>query len=300
MARLRLTRKQILAFRRNVGALDQRLPAGRRSLLQAAWAGLQDSMPRAALLSIHARVEGAGPSAWDDPSLVQVWGPRYQVYVVAGRDLAVFTLSRLPDAGKIRRRADDLAPRVHQLLDGERMRYGDAGRALGVHGNMLRYAALTGTLAIRWEGARQPLVWTVPVPELTRVEATRELARRFLHILGPGDRGRVREWAGIGAREALHAFEELSSELVEVLTPVGEASLLASDESVMRAAPPPRPLRDCSRAAMPTPCAARRGTRAPRSGRGAAGRAVDAACVAGRAARRQARSSARGAARSVR
>ena len=81
MTTLKLTRAQILAFRRRVGALDQRLPAGRRSLRPAAWAGIQDSMPRAAVMSIHARVEGAGPTAWDDPALVQVWGPRYQVYV---------------------------------------------------------------------------------------------------------------------------------------------------------------------------------------------------------------------------
>ncbi|HEY5859248.1 MAG TPA: hypothetical protein VIX62_03075, partial [Actinomycetota bacterium] len=85
--RLQLTRAQILGFRRRVGALDERLPRGRRSLRRAAWAGLQDSMPRAALLSIHARVEGTGSSAWEDPSLVQVWGPRYHVYVVAERDL---------------------------------------------------------------------------------------------------------------------------------------------------------------------------------------------------------------------
>src|SRR5580765_1554839 len=98
--RLDLTRSQVLAFRRRVGALDQRLPAGPTSLRRAAWAGLQDSMPRAALLSIHARVEDAGPSTWEDPSLVQVWGPRYHVYVVATRDLAVFSLGRLPAGGK--------------------------------------------------------------------------------------------------------------------------------------------------------------------------------------------------------
>jgi len=57
-----LTRAQILAFRRHVGALDERLPLGARSLRRAAWAGLQDSVPRAALLSIHARVERAHPS----------------------------------------------------------------------------------------------------------------------------------------------------------------------------------------------------------------------------------------------
>ncbi len=238
-ALLKLTRAQILAFRRRVGALDQRLPAGRRSLRQAAWAGLQDSMPRAALLSIHARVEGAGPFAWDDPSLTQVWGPRYQVYVIAERDLAVFTLSRLPDTGMIRRRADDLAPRLHDLLGGERMRYDDAGQALGVHGNMLRYAALTGTLAIRWEGARRPLVWTVPAPTITRVEATLELARRFLHVFGPSGPEAFAKWAGLGAKEAVSAFDELAGELLPVQTPVGAASLLTSDEAAVREAPAP-------------------------------------------------------------
>ena len=54
--RLVLTRSQILGFRRAAGALDRRLPPGPDSLRRAAWAGLQDSMPRAALLSIHARV----------------------------------------------------------------------------------------------------------------------------------------------------------------------------------------------------------------------------------------------------
>jgi len=59
---LDLSRSQILAFRRRVGALDTRFPRGRRSLRRAAWAGLQDSMPRAALLSLHARVTGTEPT----------------------------------------------------------------------------------------------------------------------------------------------------------------------------------------------------------------------------------------------
>src|SRR5688572_5922156 len=122
-SRLDLTRPQILAFRRHVGALDQRLPRGRRSLRRAAWAGLQDSMPRAALLSIHARVEGTEPSTWEDPSLVQVWGPRYSAYVVAVRDLAVFTIGRLPETGKTRQTADDLAARLRTFLGEAGMRY---------------------------------------------------------------------------------------------------------------------------------------------------------------------------------
>src|SRR6266566_5900036 len=110
--RLDLTRPQILAFRRQAGVLDERLPRGPRSLRHAAWSGLQDSMPRAALLSIHARVEGTEPSTWEDPSLVQLWGPRYSAYVVAARDVAIFSLARLPDDAGPRRVAEDLANRV--------------------------------------------------------------------------------------------------------------------------------------------------------------------------------------------
>ena len=66
--------------------LNTRLPGGQGSLRQAAWAGLQDSMPRAALLSLHARIAGVDSATWEDPSLVQLWGPRYSVYVVAKRD----------------------------------------------------------------------------------------------------------------------------------------------------------------------------------------------------------------------
>ena len=88
-ARLRLTRSQILAFRRHAGGLDERLPRGQDSLRRAAWAGLPDSMPRAALHSIHARVAGTEASTWEDPSLVQLWGPRFSVFVVAARALGV-------------------------------------------------------------------------------------------------------------------------------------------------------------------------------------------------------------------
>ncbi|HEU4671903.1 MAG TPA: hypothetical protein VFS32_03310, partial [Candidatus Limnocylindrales bacterium] len=97
--RLALGRDEILAFRRRVAALDERLPLSAESLRRAAWAGLQDSMPRAALLSIHARVEDTRPTTWEEPPLVQTWGPRFSAYAVASDDLAPFTLGRLPDDG---------------------------------------------------------------------------------------------------------------------------------------------------------------------------------------------------------
>jgi hypothetical protein len=101
--RLRLTRTQVLAFRRAVQALDERLPHDTSSIRRAAWAGLQDSMPRAALLSLHARVEGTTSTTWEAPSLVQLWGPRYSAFVVDARDAPVFTVGRLPETGSTRR-----------------------------------------------------------------------------------------------------------------------------------------------------------------------------------------------------
>ncbi len=192
-------------------------------------------MPRAAVLSIHARVEGTEPSTWEDPSLVQVWGPRYHVYVVGARDLAIFTLGRLPESGKTRRTADDLAERLQASLAGAGMRYDEAGQAIGVHGNSLRYAALTGTVVIRWEGARLPTVWTVPAPQMEAWAATLELARRYLHVFGPTTADAFAEWAGIARRRGSDAFEALGSSLAPVRTPVGDAWILTRDEDVFRA-----------------------------------------------------------------
>ncbi|HEX7495809.1 MAG TPA: crosslink repair DNA glycosylase YcaQ family protein [Candidatus Limnocylindrales bacterium] len=230
-ARLQLTREQILTFRRSVGALDERLPPGPESLRRAAWAGLQDSVPRAAVLSIHARVHGTGPQAWEDPSLVQLWGPRFAVYVVAAIDHPVFSLGRLPDGGQGLRTADDLARRLHLFLDGRKMTYSEAGHALGVHPNSLRYAAATGTVLIRWDGARQPTIWTVPPPDVDPREARLELARRYLHVFGPATPTAFAAWAGIRPRAAGRAaFDALSGSLTPVRTPAGDAWILTGDE----------------------------------------------------------------------
>jgi hypothetical protein len=232
---LELTRGQILAFRRRVSALDERLPRGARSLRRAAWAGLQDSMPRAALLSINARVEGAHPSSWEDPSLVQVWGPRFCTYVVPAQDHALFTLGRLPDDAGARARAEEIAARLHAFLDGRVMSDGEAGRALGVNSNLFRYAAPTGTVLIRWEGARAPTVWTVPRPDVDPHAARRELARRYLHVFGPATPASFATWAGIGPVEAGAAFDGLKRSLTPVRTPIGDAWILTRDEPLLRA-----------------------------------------------------------------
>jgi hypothetical protein len=236
--RLGLTRAQILAFRRTVGALDERLPPGPDSLRRAAWAGLQDSMPRAALLSIHARVEGTQPSTWEDPSLVQLWGPRWSVYVIPKRDHAVFSLGRLPDDARGRRVAEEMAASLQSFLNGRKLPDREAGAALGV-GNGIRYAAPTGTVVIRWEGARAPTIWTVPRPRVDPADARVELARRYLHVFGPATAVSFAQWAGIGPAAGRAAFESLTRSLTPVRTPIGDAWILAGDEATFRADPPP-------------------------------------------------------------
>jgi hypothetical protein len=235
-ARLQLTRRQILAHRRKALALDERLPQSPPSLETAAAAGLQDSMPRAALLSIHARVAGIGPMAWAEPPLIQVWGPRYSAFVIAERDLAVFTLGRLPDEPKARRRAEDIADRLEGALGGQQMDCRDAARMVGMHPNTLRYAAPTGRFLIYWDGARQPQIWSVPAPDVHPADARLELARRHLHLFGPATADSFASWAGVRPRAAAGTFEALAAELVPARTPFGEAWVLASDETSFRSA----------------------------------------------------------------
>jgi hypothetical protein len=191
-------------------------------------------MPRAALLSLHARVEGVESSTWEDRALVQLWGPRYSTYVVPRRDFALFSLGRLPEDAKGRLRAERMAARMHAHLGGTRMTDRELGRAIGV-GNAMRYAAPTGTVAIRWDGARAPTVWTVAAPAIDPADACRGLARRYLHLFGPTTAEGFARWAGISRRSAANAFASLERSLLPVRSPLGDEWLLADDEPEMRA-----------------------------------------------------------------
>ena len=233
-APLALSRSQILAYRRAAQGLEERLRPGPDSLHSAAGVGLQDSVPRSALHSLHARVERVAPDAWEDPALVQVWGPRYTAYVVPAGEHAPFTLGRLPERGRLRERAEELAARLAEHLGGRTSLMDDAGSALGVHPNSLRYAALTGTVLIRWNGARQPTVWTVPRPEMDPAEALQQLVRRYLHAYGPSSLDAFVRWGGLDPLAASAAFDALDESLLAVRTPLGGARILAADEPAMR------------------------------------------------------------------
>jgi hypothetical protein len=182
---------------------------------------------------LHARIEGVEPSTWEDPSLAQLWGPRYSTYVVPRQDFALFSLGRLPEDAKSRARAERIAELMHAGLRGGRMTDRELGSAIGV-GNAMRYATTTGTIAIRWEGARAPLVWTVPAPDIEPADARRELARRYLHVFGPTTAESFARWAGISLASGRAAFASLEESLLAVRTPLGDEWLLAEDEAAVR------------------------------------------------------------------
>jgi hypothetical protein len=160
------------------------------------------------------------------------------VYVVPARDRAVFTLGRLPDAARRRQRAEDMAARMHSYLAGRRLKDNDVQKALGV-GNAVKYAAPTGTVLLRWDGARAPTIWTVPRPEIDPLEARSELARRYLHVFGPATPEAFGTWAGVGGGEARATFVALSKALTAVQTAIGAGWILARDEPELRKPPGP-------------------------------------------------------------
>jgi hypothetical protein len=126
------------------------------------------------------------------------------------------------------------ADRLEAFLAGRRMPFGEAGRGMGVVPNALRYAAPTGRVMIRWDGARQPIVWTVPAPEMDPAAARRELLRRYLHVFGPSTLEGYLDWAGIRSARGSRTFKAMTPTLVPVHTPVGEGWILAEDEAAFR------------------------------------------------------------------
>ena len=207
-------------------------------------------MPRAALLSIHARVEGTGPSTWEDRSLVQLWGPRFSAYVVAGarsrgllaweaprrrRPPALRTGRRGTSARLPRRPNDDLrrggsrarrAPQLAQVRGADRHGPDPLGRrpaADRLDGGAARHATRP------WlDSSSRAGICTSSVPRRPPAFA---------------------QWAGITPAVGRAAYHALAGSLTPVRTPVGEAWILAADEATFRTAGRAcRPGRGCSRA----------------------------------------------------
>src|SRR5215831_7305889 len=211
MATLAVSRRKALAFRQLASHLHGRLP--HRRLVDAVFAGLQDSSPRSALLSLHARVHGISSSDWEDPQLVQIWGPRGADYVVSKEDVGVFTLGRLPrsHAGVIE--VLSAMRRVSSVLKRSEGRGKTPSNISRRHLQDLRLASITGRLRIRWDASR--ISWWMVDPPTTELEHARlELARRFLRSQGPSDPESFAWWSGVSLTDAKHTFQLIEDELL--------------------------------------------------------------------------------------
>jgi len=243
-----ITRENVLAFRQRATYLDNRLPTGR--LVEAAFAGLQDSAPRSAVLALYARVKDVSPSAWKDPRFVQVWGPRGAVYVVPGHDVPVFTLGRSPRnpvLGAAVRAAAEKAKRAFRAQPAQPERV-LSDRALGLNFRDLRIASMTGAVRIEWDGASTS--WRLVEPPTEAAEPARlELARRFLRSVGPSTPKEFAWWSGGWAgsfgsatlgelSDAQQTFSSLDNELTEVELEGRKRWALRTDRSRLERAVP--------------------------------------------------------------
>jgi Winged helix DNA-binding domain len=192
-----------------------RLAAGGASLAEAAWGGLQDSAPRAGLLALHARADGVAPDAWEAPELAQVW-LRQADHLVPREDAGVFTVGARPRDPTWAGAVDSLADAALAALPAP----GAAGRRdTRAVANalpelpapvLLRAVGVSGRVLIRWDTRTTELV-PVELPGCDPAEARRELARRFLHRLGPAGAAHFARWAGVPRADAAATWDELDA-----------------------------------------------------------------------------------------
>jgi hypothetical protein len=237
---LPLSRDQVLRFRARASHLHRKLPGG--AYAEAAWGGLQDTVPRSGVISLHARVEKTQPDAWEDPSLVQIWFRAGADYVVPRRDVGVFTLGSAPRDPDKSAALESLADAVHRATGGALTKVRDLPPELrGAPTWGARRSSPTGRVHIRWD-ARDVWVIPVPRPEVDVEDARRELARRFLHWFGPASLRRLTLWSGVSPADARTTWAAIRDELVETAIdgdPAAEARfILAADIDAIRSAPP--------------------------------------------------------------
>src|SRR2546427_2915741 len=243
-----ITRENLLSSRQRATYLHARLPHSR--LVNAAFAGLQDSAPRSAVLALHARVRDVSPSAWKDPRFVQVWGPRGAVYVIPAHDVAVFTLGRSPRNPVLRAAVSAAAEKATRAFRARAAQPGRvlSDRAAGVNFRELRIASMTGALRIEWDGATPS--WRIVEPPTEAPEPARlELARRFLRSVGPSTPQEFAWWSGGWAgsfgsstrgelSDAQQTFRSLEKELAEVELEGQKRWVLRPDRSRLEHAVP--------------------------------------------------------------
>jgi Winged helix DNA-binding domain len=231
-----VSREQVVRFRARVSHLHEKLPAG--SFAQAAWGGLQDSVPRAGVISLHARVEETKPNSWEDPSLVQIWFRGGADYIVPRDDVGIFTLGSFPRDPAEGRRLERLADDIHRAIEGEMRSVREVYSALPAEQQrQVRFTGMTGRIHIRWDASN---IWLIPVerPDIDVEDARLELTRRFLHWFGPTTVQRLARWTGVQRDDAAATWKGLEKGLIAVQVDGEERFMLAADMDALVGAEP--------------------------------------------------------------
>jgi hypothetical protein len=178
MKSVAVTREQVIAYRARINHLDERLP--RERCAAAAHNGLQDSVPRGGLVSLHARVNGAQPDSWEHADLAQIWFRGGADYIIPRRDIGLFTLGSQPRDPDLVAEMERLAHAVHDYCAGRMLPVREVAEGLGLERPLsIRATAMTGRVLIRWNASN---IWLIPTdrPEMDAEHARMELARRFM------------------------------------------------------------------------------------------------------------------------
>ena len=228
--------ERVLAFRARASHLDTRLAAG--SYVSTTHGGLQDTVPRAGLVGLHARIEGVQPSDWNHPSLCQIWFRGGADYIVPRSDIAPFTRGTLPRDQAKRAAIERAAERVVEFLAGREVKTREVTEGVGFPDHMaIRQTSRSGRVLIRWN-ASTIFAYECERPDVDDEDARLELGRRFLRWFGPQTLDRFRWWAGIEAKDAAVTWDKLRTELVPVALDGELRVILEADVERLRRAEP--------------------------------------------------------------
>ena len=260
---------RVLAFRLATQGLNDR---ARTVTEVAASFALQDSPPGAALTAVNARSDDAAQldALLERRELVALPNPRTAVAVVPAREVATYLEAlKPPDERALKAVLLNAAPgdfeaarehavaAVGEALDGrvlsrdalheelrgrlppELLPWCEGCQSHHARRGLLTVAALEGRLCIAGREGRQNTFartdqWIALAPP-----DGRELARRYLHHLGPSTHADLAAWAGIAPSHAKALLQAVEDELVQV----GKAFLLAADLATFEQPPAPRGVR---------------------------------------------------------
>jgi Winged helix DNA-binding domain len=267
-----ITPAQVRAFR--LGRHGLETPASAGSMLETARAlcGVHAQLASSAEIALSTRVadvdRGTVRDALEARTLVKTWTARYTLHVIPATDIPVYaavlrdswvpTDAWLHGAGITREQWDALLGAVPGLLGGgpkTREELADAveaiagkevrGWVMSSWGGMLKLSAHRGELCFGPKrGQKVTFVradeWVGELPSVSRDDAERNLARRFLSAYGPSRQRGIAYWIGAGQRmtKAKRLLAAVDDETTDVNVDGKAATILSTDEAALRGAEP--------------------------------------------------------------